>query len=533
VSVFRKEVVRRFNIIDIQKVKETELTEQRTYRAVEVDPHKLVRLFSDVLYQPELAGQPPEVFAVQSAPPLGVSELAHAVPDVNVAARGLSADVLASAAEVAKTAGEFTIPSQKPKPLKHGEPAIRFDTTFAASIGENPAPPGPVDAPESPILVQPLSPSLAQPLASIERPPAISRPAFDLERQPLLPEDNQPVARLQGKPADLAAAIASARPPDGEGCIFRLMVTGRDSRELKPLAKDVVFAIDVSATMPEEKIAQARLAAQAYLPTLAAKDRFNLVLLGEKLYPVFQAFVPATPENIDKAVKLIQERPSESSADICRAIAAICTAVPASDRPCNVFLVTNAAANRGPDHARHAVTDLAAALKPNISLFTFDSGADSNRYLLDLIAHSGRGQFAYSANTPGSSAALVNLARQHDKPLLTSVAVSYANLDPNETFPARLPCLYVDQPLVIYGRSRPGAELALQLTGMGEGGRRTWFEHVTVPPPDPRNKYVQQGWARRKIHFLVASVAGGADGNVVEQIRQLGAQCAVPTPYAD
>gem|GEM_PF-4029063 len=535
VSVFRKEVVRRFNIIDMQKVKETELTEQRTYRVVETDPQKLVKLFGDVLYRPDLSGRPPEVLAVKNAPALGVAERAHTVPDLNVAARGLSAGVLASAAELADAVGEFPIPPEQPKPLAPTGPAMQFDTTFAASIGISPAAPAPLDAPPAAISTQPLAPSLAQPLTSMLNAPAVARPVFDLEKQPLAPQDSQPIDPLQGKAADLGAAVASAGP-DGAECVFRLMITGHESRNLKPLAKDVVFAIDISRTMPSDKISEARVAVQTYLPTIAAADRFNVVLIGEQLYPVFDDFVPATPENIDKALKLIEQRPSESGTDICRALATFCASLAspapagAAPRPCNVFLVSNGAGNSGASHDRCVAIDLAAALRPNVSVFTFDSGADSNRRLLDLIAQAGQGQSAYAPNTPGSAAVLVKLAAQHDKPLLASLTASYASLDANEIFPRNLPCLYVEQPLVIYGRAKPGEAFAVQVTGIGDGGMYSWFRHVTLPQPDARNKHIEQGWARGKIHHLALQFARDRDKAVVEQIKQLAARYAVPAP---
>jgi len=532
VSVFRKEVVRRFNIIDMQKVKETELTEQRTYRVVETDPQKLVKLFGDVLYRPDLSGRPPEVIAVKNAPALGVAERAHTVPDLNVAARGLSAGVLASAAELADAVGEFPIPPEQPKPLAPTGPAMQFDTTFAASIGISPAAPAKLDAPPAAISTQPLAPSLAQPLTSMLNAPTVARPVFDLEKQPLAPQDIQPIDPLQGKAADLGAAVASAGPPGGD-CIFRLMITGHESRNLKPLAKDVVFAIDISRTMPDDKITEARTAVQTYLPTIAGADRFNVVLLGEQLYPVFDDFVPATPENIDKALKLIDQRPSESGTDICRALATFCASLApagASPRPCNLFLVSNAAGNSGAAHDKCVATDLAAALRPNVSVFAFDSGAGSNRHLLDLIAQAGQGQSAYAPNTPGSAAVLVKLAAQHDKPLLASLTASYASLDANEIFPRNLPCLYVEQPLVIYGRAKPGEAFAVQVTGIGDGGMYSWFKHVTIPQPDPRNKHIEQGWARGKIDFLAMQFARDRDKKIAEQIRQLAARYAVPVP---
>ena len=279
---------------------------------------------------------------------------------------------------------------------------------------------------------------------------------------------------------------------------------------------------------------EARLAAAQYLPELGPADRFNVVIFSEKPYKAFPDFVPPTPDNVAKAVEFIKKVPAEVRTDVYSAIQSVCSSLPDSDRPCSIFLVSDGKSTQGVLDAKRILTDLAAVLKPNVSIFTFDSGGGGNRYLLDLLAWVSRGQSVLLPRTEGSSQALVRLARLHDKPLLTSLRAVYANLDPEQAYPRNPACLYKDQPIVLYGHCEPNSNIALHLMGLADGGERYYFQNIAIPEPDPRNQHIAREWARGKVHFLVAKMArSGDDPAIVKEIKELGRKYAVPTPYTD
>ncbi|HUS59023.1 MAG TPA: VWA domain-containing protein [Planctomycetota bacterium] len=527
-------VVHRFNLLEVQEVSHEIIEPMEMQQEASADPTELTRAFSDIVYDRNLddALLPVKPGAPREAPI--VSDMAAGRPDgdLNVAGRGLSDRLISDAAKLGE-AGRMKLPTATAKKLKTIPREFEFDSSLAQSGSEQLSSPDGLGFAPAPIGAGRTATGSPEPSTTNREPPAVTKPDFELDKRPLWPGSALPSGKSENT-ADLGIAAAVFSAEDEPERYLRLMLTAQESRTLKPMPKDVLFAIDVSLSMSDRKISEARQAAAQYLPELSPNDRFNVAVFSEAIYRAFPDFVPATPENIAGGVAFIKKVPTEFRTDVYGAIQSICSSLPETNRPCNIFLISDGKSTRGVLEAKRILTDVAAVLRPNVSIFTFDSGGGGNRYLLDLLAWVSRGQSVVVPQTDGASQALVRLAKMHDKPLLTSLKAVYANLDPEETYPRNPTCLYKDQPIVIHSRCSNESNIALHIVGLGDGGLRSYFHNVTLPASDARNLNIAQGWARGKIHHLMAKMARGSDDPaIVKQIEGLGRKYAVPTPYTD
>jgi len=77
---------------------------------------------------------------------------------------------------------------------------------------------------------------------------------------------------------------------------------------LNPIAKNVVFVIDISGSMSGQKIVQTRQAMFAILSQLRAGDSFNIVLFNGDTEQWRSSASPATSENIKEGKAFVDER---------------------------------------------------------------------------------------------------------------------------------------------------------------------------------------------------------------------------------
>ena len=115
--------------------------------------------------------------------------------------------------------------------------------------------------------------------------------------------------RLMFAPAatDVAMKVLLHRT-DGEDGYF--MIVGRaDSRleNAKVIPKDIVFVLDISGSMQGEKMEQARNAMKFCLNALNERDRFNFVSFSTDVSVFANNLLPATKENIKKAVANVDQ----------------------------------------------------------------------------------------------------------------------------------------------------------------------------------------------------------------------------------
>ena len=529
--VLRNEYKKKFKVIEIQRVKDEPPPEQ------EPSPERkeLVAAFSDILYDPDLNDRVTNA-AVKAAfdiPRFSEVTSSHKTPDINVSRRGFSERFMNNTVKAGDPAG-VTIPETAARKLKRVRQEFDLDRTLAKAGREQMSvPDGFGSAAGGGIGVRSVAASPPQPLPSLREKPASATPTFDIGKRPLAPGDLLPTGKVENT-ADIAVAVAAYASPDDPNPFIRIMLTALESKNLKPVPKDVMFAVDVSLSMSETKINEARLAASTYLPELGPNDRFNVVIFSESIKKAFPDFVPPTPANIEQAIAFIKKIPLEIKTDVYSAIQSICSSLPETKRPCTIFLISDGQGTQGVQDAKRILIDFAAVLRPNVTICTFDSGGGGNRYLLDLLAWVSRGQAMLLPQQEGAAQALVRLARLHDKPVLSSLRAVYANLNPEESYPRNPACLYKDQPIVLYGHCETTSNIALQIVGQADGGERFFFQNIVIPQPDARNQHIAREWARGKIHYLMSRMArSGDDPAIVKEIKQLGQKYSVPTPYTD
>jgi Ca-activated chloride channel homolog len=318
---------------------------------------------------------------------------------------------------------------------------------------------------------------------------------------------------------------------DKTGGYFTLLITPPDRpapSEITP--KELVFVLDTSGSMSGFPIQKAKETMAKALGGLHPKDTFNLITFSGSTEILFPAPVPATPENLRKAQRFLDERQGMGGTEMMAAIRAALAPSDAQDHVRVVCFMTDG-------YVGNDMEILSEIRKhPKARVFAFGVGNAVNHYLLDGMARYGRGEVEYVGLNDDGATAVKRFSDRVRSPILTDIHVDWGGLDVHDVFPQGGADLFSAKPLTICGRyGKPGRGL-IRLSGKQAGKPYAREIQVEFPSTTASHDEIASMWARRKVEALMASdLAGIQAGNPNQQVKsgitQLGLQYRLVTQF--
>jgi Ca-activated chloride channel family protein len=161
-------------------------------------------------------------------------------------------------------------------------------------------------------------------------------------------------------------------------------------------------------------------------------------------------------------------------------------------------------------------------------LFTVGIGSAPNSYFMRKAAEFGRGSFTYISKLSEVQPKMSQLFKRLSSPVVDEIALQWPDGTSVEVYPARIPTLYLDEPLLItFKRDRLDGQL--QISGKTAG--KPWRRILTLS-----GKVDSQGistlWARAKIEGLLDQKIAGADETKVRpQVLAVALKHQLVSPY--
>ena len=158
-----------------------------------------------------------------------------------------------------------------------------------------------------------------------------------------------------------------------------------------------------------------------------------------------------------------------------------------------------------------ALFKLIAERLGNSRLFTVAIGSAPNSHFMTKVAQFGRGTFTQIGDVKEVQQKMTQLFSKIEAPVLRDMAIRWPDGTPVETFPARVPDLYLGEPVLVAAAAKAPLGTVV-VTGMR--GNQPWS--VALTPPSDRNAAgVGALWARSKISSLMDALAQGAPADRV------------------
>jgi len=321
---------------------------------------------------------------------------------------------------------------------------------------------------------------------------------------------------------------------DPELAFFQVHITTKPNHPLRVIPKDVIFVIDASASITQEKLDHFANGVSRTLTVLNPIDRFNIVTFSDK--PNYLGSGPmmrpvAAREDGDVRI-LLGTTKSQGATDLYGALAPLMNLEPSPGRLLMLFLLSDGKPTEGIVDSGTIINRISAINNNRATIFDF-GGPTANQYLLDLLAFRNRGHTHFAERLGDMEQRFVELYSGVRNPLLMNLQFQFSGADAKLVFPQALPHLYQDSSLDLYGRYNRKTQktFAFRLVGETYSEKKELFVTKEFPPPDPARTYMPTRWAQGRIYHMIGELVQRDLPESRKQILQIGDHFRIKVPY--
>jgi len=332
---------------------------------------------------------------------------------------------------------------------------------------------------------------------------------------------------------ELENIILFQREKENRGFIQLIMVPKISVEEQEIFPRELVFVVDNSGSMMGEPIEKCKEIMKLCLKNMRKDDLFRVIKFSGSTDIMSPVSLPATEANVKKALQYVDKMSGGGGTEMMKAINAIFDSPETPGRKMLVLFLTDGFVGNE-SMILSTIRDRLGSSR----VFSVGVGSSINHYLLEGMAHTGRGVCTVIRQDGEAEKVLKEFYSLIDAPVLTDIRVKWKNIETSEPQPAAIPDLFQGQPLVITAKYSGRTEGEVIVSGNLPGGR-AYKKNLQIKSPNMQNcnSIISTLWARQKIHELSLS------GNRIfgemayepqmlkEQIVKLGLEYRIMTQY--
>lgn len=290
--------------------------------------------------------------------------------------------------------------------------------------------------------------------------------------------------------------------------------------------REFVFVVDVSGSMEGFPLDTAKRLLENLIGGLRPEDYFNVVLFAGDSTTLSQTPLEANRENIALALNLLSEQRGTGSTELLPAVNLAMQLPREPGVARSVVLITD-----GFISGEKGVFDHIRANLDRCSVFAFGIGSSVNRYLIEGVAKAGMGEPFIVTDPSEASATAEKFQEYIQTPVLTNIKVRTLGFDTYDVYPAHIPDLLAQRPLVLFGKWRGSVGGTFELTGKTGRGDYSATLNVADVQADGDDTALRYLWARNRITELSDYGSDFLSNEKVSEITQLGLKYNLLTPY--
>ncbi|MBA4187504.1 MAG: hypothetical protein C0467_05740 [Planctomycetaceae bacterium] len=336
---------------------------------------------------------------------------------------------------------------------------------------------------------------------------------------------------------DIGLTPLMYKPIGAEDGYFMFLVSPQVEAEMKRMPRDLVLVLDVSSSMSDIKMAQAKKALKYCLGQLHPEDRFSVIKFSTSVTPFRDKLVPANKDYLEAAIKWVDGLKQQGGTAIWPALdEALGMRTDDVGRPFNVVFFTDGLPTVDVTDTDQIVKKTVGKNSSNTRIFTFGVGDDVNAAMLDQLAEATRAVSTYVRPSEDIETKVASLYGKISNPVLTDVKLTCGEaIRLHEIYPPKLPDLFHGTQLVVIGRYTGHGHVALRLSGMVGAEKKEFVYDVTFPEKtasDTGKDFVEPLWARRKVGFILDQIrANGEKKELIDEVVMLAKKYGIATPY--
>ena len=290
--------------------------------------------------------------------------------------------------------------------------------------------------------------------------------------------------------------------------------------------REYIFIVDVSGSMHGFPLDISKKLLKNLIGNLRPTDRFNVLLFSGGSSVMSEQSLPATPENIQKAVNLIEREQGGGGTELLPAFRRALALEKAEGSSRTIVIATD-----GYVTVEEEVFDLIRNNLGDANVFAFGIGSTVNRHIIEGMARVGMGEpfvITKPEEAPGKAERFRTLIQF---PVLTQVKIDFQDFTPYEVEPLNIPDVLAERPVIVFGKWRGQPRGKIRLTGISGNGSYREMIDVRDVRPLKTNSALRYLWARHRVAILSDyNKLHPTDGRVKE-VTELGLAYNLLTAY--
>ncbi len=290
--------------------------------------------------------------------------------------------------------------------------------------------------------------------------------------------------------------------------------------------REYIFIVDVSGSMYGFPLEISKNLLKDLIGNLRASDHFNVLLFSGGSSIMAEQSVPATPENIQRAINLIDRQRGGGGTELLPALRRALQL----EKPegCSRTFVI---ATDGYVTVEEKAFDLIRDHLGDANFFAFGIGAAVNRHLIEGLARAGMGEPFVITKPEEAPARAEQFRAMVQTPVLTQVRVKFQGFSAYEVEPPAVPDVLAERPVIIFGKWQGRPTGRIVLSGISAHGKYSEVIPVENVRPSDENTSLRYLWARHRIAILADYNSLRPLEKRVQEVTELGLRYNLLTAY--
>lgn len=302
---------------------------------------------------------------------------------------------------------------------------------------------------------------------------------------------------------------------------------------LPVLPKDFIFVQDCSASMTEQKLYFCRQGIIKSLSRIGPADRFNILGFRDTIQLCFPTWTNKTDSTTRIAEEFVQGMKAQGNTDFFASMRFVLDLPRDPARPTISLLISDGAPTRGMTDSTDIVEEFSRENAGTVSAISLGTYPGANAYLLDLLSYRNRGDTAIVRSgrwdIPDAVEQRVN---EVSRPVLTGLHFIFSTESRCQAYPVLTSNLYLDKPLLIYGRyPRETRNLVMQAVGKAGQVDCDMIFDVDLTKENEQDPKVRTEWAWQRIYHLIGIHTRTRSPTILEEIRRTAKVYGLKVPY--
>ncbi len=283
----------------------------------------------------------------------------------------------------------------------------------------------------------------------------------------------------------------------GDEKFFLLMVQPPKATPVESIPpREYIFIVDVSGSMHGFPIEVSKTILRQLISSLRPTDIFNVLLFESSRAMLSDKSMPATPENINKAINVIDRQPGSGGTVLYPALQT------AFDFPTTPeFARTFVIATDGYVTVENKAFKLVRERRDKANLFALGIGGNVNRHLIEGLAYAGAGEAYFINNKTEAETVGKKLITDIATPVLSHIQIDWGIFAAYDVEPVPVADLFAAKPVIVYGKYRGNTMGNITVKGntaTGEFKQTIQASNAEVT----KSEALRYLWARNRIKYL-------------------------------